>query len=52
MDALQRGMQYVSEHTSEEIATAIKPQFPDATTYPAPSASRAVAEGSNSTEFD
>ncbi|MCI8635955.1 MAG: ABC transporter substrate-binding protein [Eubacterium sp.] len=29
VDALQRGMQYVSEHTSEEIAAAIKPQFPD-----------------------
>ena len=28
-DALQKGMQYVSEHTSEEIAAAIAPQFSD-----------------------
>lgn len=28
-DALQRGMQYVSGHTSEEIAAVIAPQFPD-----------------------
>lgn len=27
--ALQKGMQYVNEHTSEEIAKAIAPQFPD-----------------------
>ena len=28
-DALQKGMQYVNEHTSEEIAQTIAPQFPD-----------------------
>ncbi len=28
-NALQKGMQYVNEHTSEEIAKAIAPQFPD-----------------------
>lgn len=28
-DALQKGMQYVNDHTSEEIAAAIAPQFPD-----------------------
>lgn len=28
-DALQKGMQYVNEHTSEEIAAVIAPQFPD-----------------------
>lgn len=28
-NALQRGMQFVNEHTSEEIAKAIAPQFPD-----------------------
>lgn len=28
-DALQKGMAYVNDHTSEEIASAIAPQFPD-----------------------
>lgn len=28
-DALQKGMQYVGEHTPEEIASAIAPQFPE-----------------------
>lgn len=28
-DALHKGMQYVNEHTSEEIAAVIAPQFPD-----------------------
>ncbi len=28
-DALQKGMTYVNDHTSEEIASAIAPQFPD-----------------------
>jgi NitT/TauT family transport system substrate-binding protein len=28
-NALQKGMQYVNEHTSEEIAKTIAPQFPD-----------------------
>lgn len=28
-DALQKGMQYVSEHSAEEIAAVIAPQFPD-----------------------
>lgn len=28
-NALQKGMQYVNSHTSEEIAAAIAPQFPD-----------------------
>lgn len=28
-NALQKGMQFVNEHTSEEIAKVIAPQFPD-----------------------
>lgn len=28
-DALQRGMDYVQEHSSEEIAKVIAPQFPE-----------------------
>ncbi|MBO5373231.1 MAG: ABC transporter substrate-binding protein [Lachnospiraceae bacterium] len=29
VDALQKGMLYINEHTSEEIASAIADQFPD-----------------------
>lgn len=29
MNALQKGMEYTKEHTSEEIASVIAPQFPD-----------------------
>jgi len=32
-NALQKGMQYVNEHTSEEIAKTIAPQFPDTEEY-------------------
>lgn len=28
-DALQKGMQFIQEHSSEEIAAAISPQFPE-----------------------